>query len=1180
MLDSRSRSTALPEVAEALRDILRKQAEAAEGGCLPAWLAYLLKEFQRERQSGSTATSWQVRLDGRLDDVASVLVIQTVLLRTAIEYGLVCPPEPSGRGTPHGHTGDALSDERERLHRAFALAAASPVGAQIFDNPFGGSHLHGIPNEAVDALARLLRSSELSTKQGNCTGDLRALDGILVELYESFPKTRHRRALIATPEFVAEFILDRTLEPAMEEFGVRDLRVMDPVCGSGRFLSCAFARLAQRLATEMPRIEPAERARLALAALHGMDLDIGAVLLTRFRVLLAAMLAGGVSTFQEAFDAGFEARVATGDSLLGSPAQGTAQWPAFAEVGSYHVVVGNPPYTSPRDPALQRRYRDRYEVGQGAFPLSVPFIERFFQLAQRGDGKPAGYVGQLTAASFMKREFGRTLVEQFFANQVHLTHVIDTSGAYLPGYGTPTVILIGRNRAAAPDESTLLVAGHRGEPAQPSDAAQGEVWRSILYSADQVGRADRWTRSGYWGRAEVGTFPWRLTSPDAAVVLHAMSHRHTLGGTAAKQIGYLATTGADDIFAAPPHSFRRLSPRDRAALVSVITGSEVRDWSLTGQLQAFLPRRTEGSQGVDEHPSEPDQITGHLRRLWPYRTSLGNRPNYNAGTYFEGRAWYDWHYVKRGTLSSANHIAFPWVATHNHFVTLPTSVVALHSAPVIRLRADVSHTDQVDLVALLNSSLVCFWLKQHSNVKGRVTAQNANTGAAGENWGAFHEFTSSRLRELPLPSSWRTTQAQILDRLGHQLAATTPQAIVARHGPSPEHLRKAKREWHDVRQHMIAAQEELDWETYLLYGLESDESLVAPPDAVPPLQLGERAFEIHMARQTAAGQLDTTWFARHSSTPVTELPEHWPTAYRNVIERRLALIAGAEPASAVEQPEFKRRWAGTTWADMEHDAVRQWLLDRCEHPNLWYRRDGDLRRPVPRTVRALAQLMETDPEVINATSLLEPNTEVVDVLANALADAHVPYLAAHRLRDSGLRKRAVWEECWQRQYEEDERRALGDSRGADEIRRSIVVPPKYASADFLRIEYWRQRGKFDVPNERFISYLQDTNVRGHDLLLGWNAWSEFERAQALVDILSHQPRLETRRVVPLLAGLRECLRQIEWQPDASAHSRDGAEKHEVRTILQHQLLHYGLTEEELADWRPPKPKRGRPRRAT
>ena len=76
---------------------------------------------------------------------------------------------------------------------------------------------------------------------------------------------------------------------------------------------------------------------------------------------------------------------------------------------------------------------------------------------------------------------------------------------------------------------------------------------------------------------------------------------------------------------------------------------------------------------------------------------------------------------------------------------------------------------------------------------------------------------------------------------------------------------------------MIAIQEDLDWRCYQLYGL-TDEALDSkePPD----IALGERAFEIVLARRVAAGQEQTTWSERHGSTPLTELPTRRPADYR------------------------------------------------------------------------------------------------------------------------------------------------------------------------------------------------------------------------------------------------------------------------------------------------------------
>ena len=115
------------------------------------------------------------------------------------------------------------------------------------------------------------------------------------------------------------------------------------------------------------------------------------------------------------------------------------------EEGRYDVVVGNPPYITVKDKALNKVYRAKFaDVCKGTYALTVPFMAQFFALAKRGER--AGWVGQITSNSFMKREFGSKLIEDFLARQ-DLRLVADTSGAYIPGHGTPTVIIVGRNDA-------------------------------------------------------------------------------------------------------------------------------------------------------------------------------------------------------------------------------------------------------------------------------------------------------------------------------------------------------------------------------------------------------------------------------------------------------------------------------------------------------------------------------------------------------------------------------------------------------------------------------------------------------------------------------------------------------------------------------------------------------------
>ena len=140
----------------------------------------------------------------------------------------------------------------------------------------------------------------------------------------------------------------------------------------------------------------------------------------------------------------------------------------------------------------------------------------------KGAGKGVGYVGQITANSFMKREFGKKLITDFFP-KVDLTHVVDTSGAYIPGHGTPTVILFGRNRS--PQEQTVrAVLGIKGEPSTPADPAQGLVWQSILRHIDIADAEDEFTSTADVPRSTFHEHPWSMQGGGAGDVINKGSN--------------------------------------------------------------------------------------------------------------------------------------------------------------------------------------------------------------------------------------------------------------------------------------------------------------------------------------------------------------------------------------------------------------------------------------------------------------------------------------------------------------------------------------------------------------------------------------------------------------------------------------------------------------------------------
>ena len=368
---------------------------------------------------------------------------------------------------------------------------------------------------------------------------------------------------------------------------------------------------------------------------------------------------------------------------------------------------------------------------------------------------------------------------------------------------------------------------------------------------------------------------------------------------------------------------------------------------------------------------------------------------------------------------------------------------------------------------------------------------------------------------------------------------------------------------------MIALQEELDWDVYHRYGLITDEQAaepVAAPGSVPNLKLGQRAFEIVMARRMERGELETQWFARHRSTPITEIPKEWPEEYRRVVERRIEVIESNRNIGLIERPECKRRWQSEPWEVREARRLTTWLLDRCEDRSLWY--DGD--EPRPMTVNRLADRLRTDAEVVAvARQLKGPDADLADVLKEIIADEHVPFLAAYRYKPSGLDKRAQWERTWDLQREED---ATGK-------RLDIPVPPKYAGADFQKQSYWRHRGKLDVPKERFISYPGASPDSDKDsLLIGWAGWDHKDQATALIGLIEDRSTTDgwdTGRLTPLLAGLLEVMPWVrQWHNEIDpAFGQSPADAYDAYLTSERESRN--LTEDALRAWTPPQSPRGR-----
>jgi len=141
------------------------------------------------------------------------------------------------------------------------------------------------------------------------------------------------------------------------------------------------------------------------------------------------------------------------------------------------------------------------------------------------------------------------------------------------------------------------------------------------------------------------------------------------------------------------------------------------------------------------------------------------------------------------------------------------------------------------------------------------------------------------------------------------------------------------------------------------------------------------------------------------------------------------------------------------------------------------------------------------------------------------------------------------------------RRAINDEIG------EVPVPPKYGPPDFVRSSYWSQRGKLDVPKERFISYPGASRDGDGSLLLGWAGWDHRQQAQALAVLITQRRGDDgwpAERMTPLLAGLAEVLPWVrQWHGEIDP--RYGASHADIYSgFLDAQLGELHLTTEQLA----------------
>ncbi|MGA8148173.1 MAG: N-6 DNA methylase [Gallionellaceae bacterium] len=312
---------------------------------------------------------------------------------------------------------------------------------------------------------------------------------------EDKPEVKKAGGVYYTPTYIVDYIVAHTVGKLLEGKSVKQaagITVLDPACGSGSFLIGAYQYLldwylkryledgadkhargkSARLyhgAGGTWRLTTAEKKRILLEHIYGVDIDTQAVEVTKLSLLLKVLegdsdqtLNAQMKLFHERVLPDLAHNIQCGNSLIGpdfydgqldldeetvqriNVFDWQAAFPRVFKAGGFDAVIGNPPYIFTRElftPEERSYYASTYKMGWEKQNTYLFFMERLLLLvSNNGNG------GYIVPNSWLTIESAKLLRAEFVK---HLRLVLDLNYAVFRGVSMePCVFIIdGKNNA-------------------------------------------------------------------------------------------------------------------------------------------------------------------------------------------------------------------------------------------------------------------------------------------------------------------------------------------------------------------------------------------------------------------------------------------------------------------------------------------------------------------------------------------------------------------------------------------------------------------------------------------------------------------------------------------------------------------------------------------------------------
>jgi len=511
---------------------------------------------------------------------------------------------------------------------------------------------------------------------------------------------------VYTPPHLVQFVLD--LAGYETDRDLARLRVLDPACGGGAFLTEAALRIAERLRASGVRLHTTRGARRFLRncerTLYGVDIDPAACQLSRRAIREVASKVVAPQPVDASF---FADNIRERDFLLADDVD------TIGPKGGFDLIVGNPPYvpTTRLTAGAKETYRSRFRTANGRIDLYVLFFERALSRVREG-----GRLAFITPNKFLTSVSAGPLRELLRdSTSVRTIAEFDSHKVFQDAATVPCVTVVDQGQAGAPGDTTYLRC-----VASPSAI-----------------------KIAHESQHELPKQEWRLGAPSVLNLLEQLRGTHPPLSGYVTRISAGIATGRDRVFVLSTEEADELGIEEELRR-PVVRGKDTREGSIsTSGLEIVIPylRATEG-----EKPEliEIENYPATLAYLGQHRRELERR--HCVRTW--GKRWYDLHDPWSFDVAGAAKIVVPDVAFSNRFAADPGGLCPLHSAYYIVPR----NVDEMPyLTAILNSEVIEFCV--------RASAPTVKDG--------FVRYRKQFLQHLPIPHLDARQRAALIRAQSH-----------------------------------------------------------------------------------------------------------------------------------------------------------------------------------------------------------------------------------------------------------------------------------------------------------------------------------------------------------------------------------------------------------------------------